>query len=66
VSPNDLNQMFTRFWRSAHRRDHSAGLGLSICQEIATAHGWTLTAQRAEPGVLVRVERNETGLGSPS
>jgi len=50
-------RMFTRFWRSAERRDHGAGLGLAICQEIAQAHGWTLAAHPAEPGLLLRVRR---------
>lgn len=55
VAPQQLAQMFERFWRGAHRRDHGAGLGLSICQEIARAHGWTLAAQRREPGLLFQL-----------
>jgi signal transduction histidine kinase len=31
VSPDDFPKLFTRFWRSADRRDLGAGLGLSIC-----------------------------------
>lgn len=55
VAPEQMARMFERFWRGAHRRDHGAGLGLSICQEIARAHGWTLVAQRMEPGLLFRL-----------
>lgn len=51
VDAAQLSQIFSRFWRGAHRRDHGAGLGLAICQEIALAHGWTLSAQRANPGL---------------
>jgi signal transduction histidine kinase len=51
VSPEDLPKLFTRFWRGAHRRGLGAGLGLSICREIATAHGWNLQARRGEPGM---------------
>jgi signal transduction histidine kinase len=51
VEPEQLAQLFVRFWRAAHRRDHGAGLGLAICQEIALAHGWTLSAQSVEPGL---------------
>ncbi|QGL80174.1 Adaptive-response sensory-kinase SasA [Stenotrophomonas maltophilia] len=47
--------LFKRFWRAAHRRDHGAGLGLSICQEVALAHGWSLTVERAEPGLRFRL-----------
>jgi len=51
LDQEQLSQIFIRFWRGAHRRDHGAGLGLAICKEIAQAHGWTLSAQRAEPGL---------------
>lgn len=51
VTEEELPKLFARFWRGAHRRDRGAGLGLAICQEIALAHGWTLSAQRAEPGL---------------
>jgi len=52
VSSEDLPKLFTRFWRGAHRRDLGAGLGLSICREIATVHGWDLQARRTEPGMI--------------
>ncbi len=55
VSEEQLAQIFSRFWRGAHRRDHGAGLGLSICQEIALAHGWTLSAHRENPGLRLCV-----------
>lgn len=55
VDPQQLSQMFSRFWRGAHRRDQGAGLGLAICREIALAHGWMLSAHRADPGLLLRL-----------
>lgn len=58
VQHAQLSQLFTRFWRGAHRRDHGAGLGLTICLEIARAHGWSLTAHRAEPGLSFRLSRD--------
>jgi signal transduction histidine kinase len=51
VDVAQLPMLFERFWRAAHRRDHGAGLGLAICHEIALAHDWHLTAERAEPGL---------------
>ncbi|MFT3850367.1 MAG: ATP-binding protein [Propionivibrio sp.] len=51
-----LPLLFERFWRAAHRREHGAGLGLSICQEIALAHGWCLNAECADPGLRFRLE----------
>lgn len=57
VTPEQLPRLFARFWRGAHRRDHGAGLGLAICQEIAQAHGWTLTARRADPGLRLVLAR---------
>ena len=58
AEPEQLAKMFTRFWRGAHRRDDGAGLGLAICQEIVRAHGWTLSAHRAEPGLLFLLSRS--------
>jgi signal transduction histidine kinase len=56
LDPAQLPLLFERFWRAAHRRDHGAGLGLSICQEIALAHGWRLTVERADPGLRFSLE----------
>lgn len=55
VDSTQLPLLFERFWRGPHRRDHGAGLGLAICQEIVRAHGWTLVAQRAAPGLVFKV-----------
>lgn len=60
VDAEQLPLLFERFWRGTHRRDHGAGLGLAICQEIALAHGWRLTAELAEPGLRFRLS-NEHG-----
>ena len=64
VSEADRARMFSRFWRSAQRRDHGAGLGLAICQEIARVHGWRLSAHPAEPGLILRVRRVEEAVCS--
>jgi len=61
VAPEDLPKLFMRFWRGAHRRDLGAGLGLSICRQIATMHGWDLQAKRGEPGMIFDVSINSTG-----
>lgn len=58
AEPEQLSKMFARFWRGEHRRDEGAGLGLAICQEIARAHGWTLSAHRAEPGLRFLLSRS--------
>lgn len=55
VKQEQLAQIFSRFWRGAHRRDHGAGLGLTICHEIAVAHGWTLSAHNADPGLRLQL-----------
>jgi len=44
ISARELPQLFTRFWRGPMRRNEGAGLGLSICKEIAAAHRWELAA----------------------
>lgn len=55
VPADQLARLFERFWRGAERRDDGAGLGLSICQEIARAHGWRIDAQPGPVGLHVRV-----------
>jgi two-component system sensor histidine kinase QseC len=55
IAPEDLPKLFDRFWRGAHRRDDGAGLGLSICREIARAHDWTLSVENATRGAEFKV-----------
>lgn len=46
IPEDNLPQLFNRFWRSASRRSAGgAGLGLTICQEVASAHGWKLAVE---------------------
>ncbi|MFL9925414.1 HAMP domain-containing sensor histidine kinase [Herbaspirillum lusitanum] len=47
IPPATMEMLFVRFWRGPERRDEGAGLGLSICQEIAGFHGWRLYAANA-------------------
>jgi two-component system sensor histidine kinase QseC len=56
VDAKQIPLIFSRFWRGAHRRDTGAGLGLAICEEICTAHGWSLSAENANPGMLIKIE----------
>lgn len=58
VAHDEMSIIFARFWRGPHRRDQGAGLGLAICQEIARAHGWTLTASQAQPGLRIVLARS--------
>lgn len=50
IATDDLPNLFTRFWRGPMRRNEGAGLGLSICKEIAAAHRWELTARSTGRG----------------
>lgn len=50
IAPDHLKLVFERFWRNPDRRHEGAGLGLSICKEIAVSHGWRLSVQTIEPG----------------
>ncbi|VEB96317.1 Signal transduction histidine-protein kinase BaeS [Cedecea lapagei] len=60
VSDEQLGQLFDRFYRaegSRNRASGGSGLGLSICQNIVTAHGGTLTAAHSRfGGVSITVE----------
>jgi two-component system sensor histidine kinase QseC len=55
IDPADLPRIFDRFWRGKHRRDLGAGLGLSICREIATVHGWKIAVENTHPGACFTV-----------
>ena len=46
----ELSKLFARFWRGPTRRNEGAGLGLSICKEIALAHKWDLAARSTGHG----------------
>jgi signal transduction histidine kinase len=50
IAAGELPKLFKRFWRGPMRRNEGAGLGLSICAEIAAAHEWELTARSTERG----------------
>lgn len=60
VSDEQLAQLFDRFYRaegSRNRASGGSGLGLSICQNIVTAHGGTLTASHSRfGGVSITVQ----------
>jgi signal transduction histidine kinase len=61
ASPEDLPKLFARFWRSPQRRDLGAGLGLSICREIAAMHGWQLEGRNGDCGMVF-----ELGIAPPA
>jgi two-component system, OmpR family, sensor histidine kinase QseC len=50
ISADELPQLFRRFWRGRARRTEGAGLGLSICAEIAAAHKWEVAARSTAGG----------------
>ncbi|MDR6981934.1 signal transduction histidine kinase [Rheinheimera pacifica] len=56
IDDAQLPKLFDRFWRGAHKRDTGAGLGLTICREIAQAHGWALSAHKMQPGLMFRLQ----------
>jgi two-component system sensor histidine kinase QseC len=50
ITVDELPKLFTRFWRGPMRENDGAGLGLSICKEIAAAHKWDLAARSTGHG----------------
>ncbi|WP_195763604.1 sensor histidine kinase [Duganella guangzhouensis] len=60
IAAEDIPRVFERFWRGPGRADGQpvgAGLGMSICKEIAAAHGWRIEIEDAKPGTIFRVVR---------
>jgi two-component system sensor histidine kinase MprB len=57
ISDSDLPHVFERFYRATTARSMpGSGLGLSIVQKVAEAHGGTVTAERAaDGGTLMRL-----------
>ena len=58
IAAEDVPRVFQRFWRGHGRADGQpigAGLGMSICKEIAAAHGWRIEIDNAVPGTIFRV-----------
>ena len=50
ITADEFPKLFKRFWRGPTRQSEGAGLGLSICAEIATAHKWDITARSTGQG----------------
>jgi len=50
-APDEVGQVFDRFFRGAHARDRpGSGLGLSIVRQVAESHGGTVEARNADGG----------------
>lgn len=59
IAAEQAARVFERFWRGHDAQGNpstGAGLGLSICQEIAVAHGWTLRLCPALRGAWFRLD----------
>jgi two-component system sensor histidine kinase MprB len=57
VPADELPHLFDRFFRGAHARErHGSGLGLAIVEQVAEAHGGTVSAANGpDGGLLVRL-----------
>ncbi len=50
IGENERELLFQRFWRRDRKRPGSAGLGLSIAQRIAEAHGGMIAVENRSAG----------------
>ncbi|WP_212915722.1 ATP-binding protein [Marinomonas sp. A3A] len=50
IDEQHMALLFDRFWRAPKQKISGAGLGLAICLEIASIHGWKIAAYNSSPG----------------
>ncbi|GAA5162937.1 sensor histidine kinase [Viridibacterium curvum] len=55
IAEAHLPHLFERFWRVPGSAEGGAGLGLAICQAVAQAHDWRLSAHNSNPGAEFRL-----------
>lgn len=55
ITEKERPLLFRRYWRGAAQREQGSGLGLAICQQVAQAHGWSISAHAAHPGARFAV-----------
>ena len=56
LRPEELEHVFTRFWRAdSSRATAGTGIGLALVDSIARAHGGSVTAHSGEPGVIFTI-----------
>ena len=67
IADDDLPHVFERFYRATSARSMpGSGLGLAIVQQVAEAHGGTITAERAPGGgTLMRLRLPPRNGGPP-
>ena len=65
IDEDDLPHVFDRFYRAPSARGMAgSGLGLAIVRQVATAHGGTVVAERAEGGGT-RITLSLNGVSPP-
>ncbi|WP_411851331.1 sensor histidine kinase [Stenotrophomonas sp. LGBM10] len=65
VAPAHQPLLFKRFWRANPKDITGAGLGLAICMEICTSHGWRLRYEAAHDGGARFVVETSAAAASP-
>lgn len=57
ISENDIENVFTPFYRSRNNQESGSGLGLAICKEVARRHNCTVTLKNRPSGGLLFIYR---------
>lgn len=55
VAPEELHQLFRRFYRAQHQSKNGAGIGLAIVKEIIQRHHGNITAENGTHGLKMTI-----------
>ena len=56
MSQKDLEELSKPYTRKKDQKESGSGLGLNICIAILREHGFTMTAEKTNPGTKIKIK----------